>query len=123
MYSLNQLREFKKALNSESLPYEEETDQGKKIIIYITKKDNKEYLIKFKFMECLNSNYGHSYYLETIRNHQKNCGLCLNGDTYNYESLDYEKMNCVKAYIEGFLTFINRKNNISSPYKLYKKNQ
>ena len=93
MYSLNQLREFKKALNSESLPYEETTDQGKKIIIYITKKDNKEYLIKFKFMECLNPNYGHSYYLETIKNHQKNCGLCINGDSYKYERLDYEKIN------------------------------
>ena len=119
MYSLNELRQFKKDFKSLSLPYEELTDQNKNILIYIKENeyDKKDFSIVFKFMDCINPNYGHSYYTSTILEIGDYTGLCLN--TNPYESLDHEKINCVKAYIEGFLIF--RKNEISSPYKLYKK--
>ena len=119
MYSLNELRQFKKEFNSLSLPYQETTDQNKNILIYIKENeyDKKDFSIVFKFMDCINPNYGHSYYTSTILEIKDYTGLCLN--TNPYESLDWEKMDCVKAYIEGFLIF--RKNEISSPYKLYKK--
>jgi len=121
MYSLKKLEEFQKKYNSLSFPYEEKTDQNKTIIIYIKKakrdsntpkdwiKNNTyKYLIVFQFTECLNSNYGHSYYLDTIYERDNNSGLCLN--TNEYESLDAEKMNCVNAYIEGFLISIKETN-------------
>tara|TARA_R100000231_G_scaffold37188_1_gene32683 strand:+ start:51 stop:401 length:351 start_codon:yes stop_codon:yes gene_type:complete len=108
MYSLKKLEEFKKQYNSLSLPYEEKTDQNKTIIIYITKDINNEYHIVFRYTECKNPNYGHSYYLETIYERDNNSGLCLN--TNEYESLNAEKMECVNAYIEGFLIFIKDTN-------------
>ena len=92
--------------------YSEITDQNQPINIYIKKakrdsntpkewiKNNThEYLIVFHFTGCKNSNYGHSYYIDTIL--ESTGGLCLNSTPY--ESLDTEKMNCVRAFIEGFL--------------------
>ena len=101
MYSHKKLKEFQKKYNSLSFPYEEKTDQNKTIIIYITKDINNEYHIIFRYTECINPNYGHSYYLDTIYERNCNSGLCLN--TNEYESLSVEKMQCVNAYIEGFL--------------------
>ena len=49
--------------------------------------------------KLLNPNYGHSYYIDTIL--ESSGGLCLNSTPY--ESLDTEKMECVRAFIEGFL--------------------
>lgn len=108
MYSLNELRQFKKEFNSLSLPYQETTDQNKNILIYIKENeyDKKDFSIVFKFMDCINPNYGHSYYTSTILEIKDYTGLCLN--TNPYESLDWEKMDCVKAYIEGFYTFIKK---------------
>ena len=108
MYSLKKLEEFQKKYNSLSFPYEEKTDQNKTIIIYITKDINNEYHIVFRYTECINPNYGHSYYLDTIYERNSNSGLCLN--TNEYESLNAEKMKCVNAYIEGFLISIKDTN-------------
>jgi len=107
------MKNLKTKYSAVSAIYSETTDQNKPIDIYIKKAnrtsntpqnwiDNKthEYLIVFHFTNCLNPNYGHSYYIDTIL--ESNGGLCLN--TEPYESLDCEKMNCVRAFIEGFLT-------------------
>ena len=100
------MESLKTKYNSVSAIYSETTDQNKTIDIYIKKAkknsifiDN-EFLIVFHFTNCLNPNYGHSYYIDTIL--ESTGGLCLN--TEPYESLDCEKMNCVRAFIEGFLT-------------------
>ena len=106
------MKNLKTKYNAVSAIYSETTDQNEPIDIYITKakrdsntpkqwiKDNThKYLIKFHFTGCINPNYGHSYYIETIL--ENSSGLCLNGTPY--ESLDSEKMECVRAFIEGFL--------------------
>ena len=95
-----------------SAVYQETTDQNKSIDIYIKeakrdsntpkewiKNNTHKYLIVFHFTGCINPNYGHSYYIDTIL--ESEGGLCLNSTPY--ESLDTEKMNCVRAFIEGFL--------------------
>ncbi len=103
---------LKSKYSAVSAIYSETTDQNKPIHIYIKKakrdsntpqewiKNNThEYLIVFHFIGCINPNYGHSYYIDTIL--ESKGGLCLN--TEPYESLDSEKMECVRAFIEGFL--------------------
>ena len=106
------MENLKTKYNAVSAIYSETTDQNEPIDIYITKakrdsntpkqwiKDNThKYLIKFHFTGCINPNYGHSYYIDTIL--ESKGGLCLNSTPY--ESLDSEKMECVRAFIEGFL--------------------
>ncbi len=98
------MENLKTKYNSVSAIYSETTDQNKPIDIYIKKSNNddfysEKYIIVFHFTNCLNPNYGHSYYIDTIL--ESNGGLCLN--TEPYESLDSEKMDCVRAFIEGFL--------------------
>ena len=106
------MEDLKTKYSAVSAIYSETTDQNKPIDIYIKKAkrdsntpqewiDNKthEYLIVFHFTGCINPNYGHSYYIDTIL--ESNGGLCLNSSPY--ESLDSEKMECVRAFIEGFL--------------------
>ena len=106
------MEDLKTKYSAVSAIYSETTDQNKPINIYIKKAkrdsntpqewiDNKthEYLIVFHFTGCINPNYGHSYYIDTIL--ESEGGLCLNSTPY--ESLDTEKMNCVRAFIEGFL--------------------
>ena len=103
---------LKSKYSAVSAIYSETTDQNKPIHIYIKKakrdsntpqewiKNNThEYLIVFHFIGCINPNYGHSYYIDTIL--ESEGGLCLNSTPY--ESLESEKMDCVRAFIEGFL--------------------
>ena len=103
---------FETKYNAVSAIYQETTDQNKPIDIYIkeSKRDSNtpkewiknntyKYLIKFHFTGCINPNYGHSYYIDTIL--ESKGGLCLNSTPY--ESLDSEKIDCVRAFIEGFL--------------------
>ena len=99
------MENLKTKYNAVSAIYSETTDQNKPIDIYIKKAkknsifiDNK-FLIVFHFTGCINPNYGHSYYIDTIL--ESEGGLCLNSAPY--ESLDSEKMECVRAFIEGFL--------------------
>ena len=99
------MESIKTKYDSVSSVYSETTDQNKTIDIFIKKAkknsifiDN-EFLIVFHFTGCINPNYGHSYYIDTIL--KSKGGLCLN--TEPYESLDAEKMECVRAFIEGFL--------------------
>tara|TARA_R100000322_G_scaffold71326_1_gene44858 strand:+ start:234 stop:557 length:324 start_codon:yes stop_codon:yes gene_type:complete len=99
------MQNLKTKYNAVSAIYQETTDQNKSIDIYIKKANrndfySEKYLIVFHFTGCINPNYGHSYYIDTIL--ESTGGLCLN--TEPYESLDCEKMNCVRAFIEGFLT-------------------
>ena len=90
----------------------DKTEQGHTLDIYIKEAphsdttiqewvDNKThlYVVVFHFTNVKNPYYGHSYYIETIL--ENSSGLCLNGTPY--ESLDSEKMECVRAFIEGFL--------------------
>ena len=99
------MQNLKTKYGAVSAIYSEITDQNKTIDIYIKKAkknsifiDN-EFLIVFHFTGCINPNYGHSYYIDTIL--ESNGGLCLNSTPY--ESLNAEKMECVRAFIEGFL--------------------
>ena len=107
------MEDLKTKYSAVSASYSEITDQNKPIDIYIKKANTTsntpqewlktntyKYKIVFHYTGCLNPNYGHSYYIDTILRSQG--GLCLN--TEPYESLDCEKMNCVRAFIEGFLT-------------------
>ena len=106
------MESIKTKYDAVSAVYSETTDQNKPIDIYIkeSKRDSNtpkewiknnthKYLIVFHFTRCINPNYGHSYYIDTIL--ESGGGLCLN--TQPYESLDTEKMDCVRAFIEGFL--------------------
>ena len=90
----------------------DKTEQGHTLDIYIKETphsnttpqkwvDDKThlYVVVFHFTNVKNPNYGHSYYIDTIL--ESSGGLCLNSTPY--ESLDSEKMECVRAFIEGFL--------------------
>jgi|TARA_Y100000289_G_scaffold39462_1_gene38911 hypothetical protein len=103
------MENLKTKYSAVSAIYSETTDQNKPIDIYIKEKDTYakwlenntyKYVIVFHFTGCINPNYGHSYYIDTIL--ESKGGLCLN--TEPYESLDSEKMECVRAFIEGFLS-------------------
>ena len=106
------MKNLKTKYSAVSAVYSETTDQNKSIDIYIKKakrgtntpqewiKNNThKYIIVFHFTGCINPDYGHSYYIDTIL--ESTGGLCLNSTPY--ESLDSEKMDCVRAFIEGFL--------------------
>ena len=97
----------------------ETTDEGHALDIYITeskhnvqtpkqwvKEKTHQFVLHFHFTDVINPNYGFCYYIDTILDDHglEPRGLCLNGHRYDYSSLNVEKMNKVRDFVQQFVT-------------------
>ena len=100
----------------------ETTDQNQPLDIYISrthddgtpedlvKEKTHQFTIVFHFTGCKNPNYGHSYYIDTIMDPYwggDDGGMTLTWDRWTRETLNSEKMNRVRKFIQKFVDINN----------------
>tara|TARA_Y100001970_G_scaffold237183_1_gene297467 strand:+ start:221 stop:667 length:447 start_codon:yes stop_codon:yes gene_type:complete len=88
----------------------ETTEEGYTLDIFIKKRDHDieqwskkgiyQWVIVFHFNDVPNPNYGFSYYIDTLMEKNKDCGLALYGDEH---SISAEVMKRVIAFIQEFV--------------------
>ena len=101
----------------------ETTDHNDPLDIYISeskhddstpedwvKEKTHQFTIVFHFTGCKNPNYGHSYYIDTIMDPYwggDDGGMTLAWDRWTRETLNSEKMNRVRKFIQKFVDINN----------------
>ena len=101
----------------------ETTDQDQPLDIYISERKHDDstpkdwvsskthkFVVVFHFTGCKNPNYGHSYYIDTIMDPYwggDDGGMTLTWDRWTRETLNSEKMNRGRKFIQEFVDINN----------------